>query len=115
MNRLCGQFRRVMSGLRGNARSAVACAMILSFLLAHFGYPVWEPVVSKGNVPFPCQFSRCGCQSADQCGQSCCCSKKTKVAKVAFKIRGEVATKPSCCSKKQSAPVSEPIEIRWVL
>jgi hypothetical protein len=115
MSHIYRQFRRCFLGLQGNSRSIVTCAMILSFLLAHFGYPVWEPAVSKGNVPFPCQFSRCSCQSAGHCGQNCCCSKGAKVAKATFKTVRNVETKRSCCRTKPVEPKSEPGELRWVL
>jgi hypothetical protein len=72
---------RKLPSARELARKAVVCAMVLSFLLANFGYPVWEPVIAKGNIPFPCQFSQCGCRTLEQCRQSCCChSKQEKVA-----------------------------------
>jgi hypothetical protein len=56
--------------------------MIGSLLLAQFGYPVWEVSrKGKGDEPFPCQFSRCGCKTREQCRQSCCChTKQQKIA-----------------------------------
>jgi hypothetical protein len=68
--------RKLLAGLRDHARQALACAMLLSFLLANFGYPVWTPVIGKGNIPFPCQFSQCGCKTLEQCRQGCCCHTK---------------------------------------
>lgn len=126
---------------RSCSRAAVACAMILSFLLANFGYPVWEPVVTKGNVPFPCQFSKCGCHTLEQCRQSCCChSKREKVAwalargidpnqiailtpaekfQYTFEVRSraQVAQAESCCASKPSccSKGEVPAKLRWVL
>jgi hypothetical protein len=55
--------------------------MIGSLALANLGYPVYEVAMKKGDTPFPCQFSRCGCQTAEQCRTSCCChSKQERVA-----------------------------------
>jgi len=82
--------------------------MILSFLLANFGYPVREPVVSQGTAPFACQGKRCGCKSAADCGQNCCCAKKAKFA----------VAKKSCCSRGEETTqvaANERTEMRWVL
>lgn len=57
-------------------RAVVALLMIGSLALANFGYPVWEVAAKKGDTPFPCQFSRCGCQTREQCRTSCCCHSK---------------------------------------
>lgn len=126
MNRLYRPVRWLFAAARRCARRAIACAMMLSFLLANFGYPVWEPVTAKGDVPFPCQFSRCGCQTLEQCRQSCCRhSKREKVAwalargidpdqiailtpeekfQYTFEARAKVqiAKTDSCCSPKPS-------------
>lgn len=63
-------------------RSTVAALMVLSYLGAMIGYPHWEPVLGKDqSQAYPCQFSSCGCRTAEQCRQSCCChTKKEKVA-----------------------------------
>jgi hypothetical protein len=56
-------------------------ALIAGYLVAIIGYPVGEPVVNKGDEPFPCQHSACGCRTIEQCRQSCCChSKQQKIA-----------------------------------
>lgn len=67
-------------------RSVVALLMIGSLFLAQFGYPVWEVAgrSGKGDDPFPCQFSRCGCKTREQCRQSCCCH--TKQQKIAWAV-----------------------------
>lgn len=63
-------------------RAVVVGLMLLSYLLAIVGYPNWQPKPSKdGSQPFPCQFSSCGCRTAEQCRQNCCChSKDEKIA-----------------------------------
>lgn len=63
-------------------RSNIAVLMILSYLAAMIGYPIWEPAIGKDqSEAYPCQFSACGCRTAEQCRQSCCChTKKDKVA-----------------------------------
>ena len=69
------------SGVQFTLRAVTALLMILSLFLAQFGYPVWKVVAKKVDRPFPCQFSSCGCQTADQCRVSCCChSKRERVA-----------------------------------
>lgn len=105
------QRRWFRNALRDGARRCVCCAMILSFLLANFGYPVWEPV-QKAGTAFPCQFSRCGCQSADQCAQKCCCAKKAKFAVA------KSNAKKSCCGRPGTATEvasEQRTEVRWVL
>jgi len=81
--------------------------MILSFLLANFGYPVWEPTVSQGtvslgnvslgNAPLACQAKRCGCKSVE----NCCCTKRAKLSRV------------TCCSKTPTL-AAKTTELRWV-
>lgn len=73
--------------LQVTLRSGVSLLMISSLFLAQFGYPVWEVAErdGKGDEPFPCQFSRCGCQTAEQCKRSCCCH--TKQQKIAWAVK----------------------------
>jgi hypothetical protein len=80
-----GLYRRLLSTFARNVaftrRAVVALLMIGSLFLAQFGYPVWEVAEGKGDEPFPCQFSRCGCRTREQCRQSCCChTKEQKIA-----------------------------------
>lgn len=112
-------------------RALTALLMISSLALAQFGYPVWQVAAKKGDQPFPCQFSRCGCHTAEQCRTSCCChSKQERVAwavkrnidpdKVAvltpsekleftFAAKLVVAKKSDCCqSAKQASCCSQP-------
>src|SRR6188474_3469292 len=74
-------FRRLRACFALDVRAVVALLMISSLALANFGYPVWEVALKKGDTPFPCQFSRCGCHTQEQCRTSCCChSKQERVA-----------------------------------
>jgi hypothetical protein len=80
-----GLYRSLLALARNFAftrRTVVALLMIGSLFLAQFGYPVWEVAEKgKGDEPFPCQFSRCGCKTREQCRHSCCChSKQEKIA-----------------------------------
>ena len=74
-------------------------------------------------MPFPCQFSRCGCQTLEQCRTSCCChSKQERVAwavergidpdrvavltpdeKFQFTFNAQKATKKSSCCQTAKA------------
>lgn len=87
-------YRRVLSSFARNIactrRAVVALLMLGSLFLAQFGYPVWEVAdrSGKGDEPFPCQFSRCGCQTREQCRQNCCCH--TKQQKVAWALKNNV-------------------------
>ena len=52
----------------------LAIAALGGFLGAVLGVPVVRLAPKKDlSQPFPCQDHRCGCMSADQCWQSCCC------------------------------------------
>lgn len=111
-------------------RALIALLMIGSLGLAQFGYPVWQ-VANKGDQPFPCQFSRCGCRTAEDCRTSCCChSKQERVAwavkrnidpdrvavltpaeklQFSFAAKFVVAKKADCCqSAKQASCCSQP-------
>jgi hypothetical protein len=128
--RTAGDWR---TGVQITLRAAIALVMILSLFLAQFGYPVWKVVAKNGDRPFPCQFSNCGCHTAEQCRTSCCChSKRERVAwavdrgidpdQVAVLTPAEKfeftfeepktktccqAKKPSCCSQKKEASCCE--------
>lgn len=52
-------------------RGGAALAMS-AYLLAIVGFPVWQPA-GKSNERFACQSRRCGCRTAEQCWNSCCC------------------------------------------
>lgn len=89
-----GLYRRLLLGMPRNIaftrRAVVALLMIASLFLAQFGYPVWEVAdqSGKGDEAFPCQFSRCGCKTREQCRQSCCCH--TKQQKIAWALKNNV-------------------------
>lgn len=69
------------TGVQYTLRAVVSLLMIASLGLAQFGYPVWKVVAKNGDRPFPCQFSNCGCKTAEQCRTSCCChTKRERVA-----------------------------------
>ncbi|HTU24129.1 MAG TPA: hypothetical protein VMF30_01950 [Pirellulales bacterium] len=47
--------------------------MAIAYLTALVGVP-WPPVGdSRDASPYPCQGHRCGCTSAQQCWEHCCC------------------------------------------
>jgi hypothetical protein len=45
----------------------------LSFLLSGIGMPLPAPRFKDKSIAFPCQDHACGCGSAEQCWQHCCC------------------------------------------
>lgn len=57
-----------------SGRSAIATAACVAYLLAVTGVPLPVKVVKDRSQPFPCMHSACGCASAAQCWQSCCCT-----------------------------------------
>lgn len=54
-------------------RRACALTFLGAYLVAATGVPVAVPVAVDRSTPFPCQHHRCGCASADQCWDQCCC------------------------------------------
>lgn len=56
------------------ARQFAIIGMVVCYSLVMFGVPLPESVSDRDTgQPFPCQDHRCGCDSAEQCWQSCCC------------------------------------------
>lgn len=53
---------------------------LFAFIASLFPIPV-APAKNLDD-PFPCMFSRCGCMTADQCWQGCCC--RTDAEKLAW-------------------------------
>ncbi len=52
----------------------LAAVALVSYVFCVVGYPV--PVLSVARhdaTPYPCQDHACGCESAAQCWESCCC------------------------------------------
>jgi len=47
--------------------------VLLAYGLTSLGCPLPSPKIKVGNVPFPCQDHPCGCQTAEECWQHCCC------------------------------------------
>jgi|GEM_PF-1634295 len=53
-------------------RFQVFCAVGV-YLVTLFGVPVPRTNRVTKEAAYPCQYSRCGCTSAEQCWRSCCC------------------------------------------
>lgn len=65
-----GRQRR---GLAGACRRAVAGMLMGAYLAAAIGLPLPARPPKDTSVPFPCQDNACGCCSAEECWQHCCC------------------------------------------
>lgn len=46
---------------------------LVAYLATAVGLPLPQSATIESSTPFPCQSHRCGCVSAEQCWQSCCC------------------------------------------
>ena len=64
------RFFRTHSRLFRRLITAVALA---AYLGSVWGYPLPQFAAVDASTPFPCQHHRCGCQSAAQCWNNCCC------------------------------------------
>jgi hypothetical protein len=63
---------RVFRRCYRRSRPFVTALALVAYLATLWGYPVAR-VQSSDGVPYPCQGHFCGCQSAAQCWQNCCC------------------------------------------
>jgi hypothetical protein len=54
-------------------RRALTGAALIAYLLSVWGIPVPQATTLDTSIAFPCQHHRCGCNSAAECWQSCCC------------------------------------------
>jgi len=54
-------------------RQLIAVTALGSYLAVAGGIPLPAPTISRDSRPFPCQQHRCGCRTAEQCWQHCCC------------------------------------------
>ena len=64
--------RRVFRQLIRRSRAVITALALVAYLATLWGYPVARTSTSDG-VAYPCQGHFCGCQSAAQCWQHCCC------------------------------------------
>ncbi len=113
-------------------RWLVVGVALLGYLTGAVGVPVPASIVQDVSQPFPCQGHACGCGSAAQCWNSCCCyTPQQKLAWAerngvtppssaggwqAVRLRDRekvvpVEPKPSCCQSghcASSTPKAEP-------
>ena len=54
-------------------RRLVSALTLAAYLVAAAGVPLPAAARKAVAVPFPCQDHPCGCSTAEQCWQSCCC------------------------------------------
>ena len=68
-------FSRPFSTKSPRARRFITGLALLAYVASVVGYPLPLPaaVEQDDRTPFPCQGHACGCNSAQQCWESCCC------------------------------------------
>ena len=59
MNNVCLQFVRLL--------------VLVGYIAGQIGFPIPETQEAPDGLAYPCQGHQCGCSSADQCWQGCCC------------------------------------------
>ena len=110
-------------------RLPLGVLVALAYLLANVGFPLPARLTSKpSQVPFPCQHRACGCMSAEQCAQGCCCLSRDQrrawhVARgleiPAVLVDAAVPTPApraccqqvrSCCESKSTTPTEPSVE-----
>ncbi len=65
---------RLLSFTSPRRHRLFAGTALVAYVFAVVGYPV--PVISgprDGAMAYPCQHHLCGCQSAAECWENCCC------------------------------------------
>jgi hypothetical protein len=55
----------------------IAALALCAYLVTAVGLPL-PANVNKGSAPFPCQHHACGCATAHQCWDHCCCYSATE-------------------------------------
>ena len=108
------------SYLKVDGRRLTAIASIAILIFAAVGVPFPMVVKKDRSVPFPCMDRACGCRSAAECKQHCCCfsneekiawaksrrldpSTVAQVTPAAKTIACESCQPKSCCAKKISS------------
>jgi len=73
-------FSHPFSSTATRARRLITGLALLAYVASVVGYPLPLPALASqdgaardASVPFPCQGHACGCQSAAQCLDNCCC------------------------------------------
>src|SRR5262245_52697990 len=68
--RLPARLHRLIPRIR---RCLISAAALTGYLCATIGFPLPQPLLKDRSRPFPCQGHVCGCQTAEQCWEHCCC------------------------------------------
>jgi hypothetical protein len=73
--------RRLQHRFQRMRHSLIVGLALVGYLTQAVGIPLPIRANQAFTTPFPCQNHSCGCQSAEQCWQHCCCfSMKEKLA-----------------------------------
>src|SRR5688500_11870521 len=70
--------RPLRAFVRPRWRRSVACLLLVAHLAASAGIAIPAPAAAAQDrsTPYPCMDRLCGCRSAKECWQSCCCFTK---------------------------------------
>lgn len=85
-------FRRQLSMSSPRSRRWITALALLAYVASVVGYPLPLPAGDEkrnASAPYPCQDHACGCHSAEQCWESCCCY--TPAERLAWVRRNGVA------------------------
>lgn len=76
MNRSCG-----LADLLVRRRRWFSATVLVGYLALSVGFPLPSLGPKDLSSPFPCQDHACGCRTADDCRQQCCCfTRQQKLA-----------------------------------
>lgn len=64
---------RTPPGLPGPVRRVSAAIVLAAYLGVALGFPSPAPPRKRSVVSFPCQDHACGCHTAEECSDHCCC------------------------------------------
>jgi len=112
--------RRLLSLTSPRRRRFIAGVSLVAYVVCVVGFPVPLAARHDDSIPFPCQHHACGCNSAAECWDNCCCFTPaerlawarehgvTIPAAAARRLAEEAAEETeaprSCCAAKHAAP-----------
>lgn len=93
--------------VNGRGGRLLSLLLLMTIWAAHLPLPyrLAKPVGKDRSRPFPCQDRPCGCRTAEQCWQRCCCfSREQRLAWLQqYAIRvPQQAQRKSCCQYQKT-------------
>jgi len=100
-------FTRPFTSTATRARRLITGLALLAYVASIVGYPLPLPAAVRqdASVPFPCQGHACGCRSAAQCLDNCCCY--TPAQRLAWARNNAVTLPPATMAALEEKAAAE--------